>query len=599
MLLLTKFWLSASGAWTRGGCALGECATMIPLYPSIGSVTSERNVVKKFALLLLMSINLLAVAPAPQSTTLTLLHFSDYHSHAVPFYSEGQAESAGIARLFAYLQPYANDPNALIFNGGDTINLGTPAWSDKYQCAEWPWFNGIVDAMAYGNHDSDYGPEVFEECRKQLDYPILGSNILDSNGQPLLQYDGKTYRVFEVNGIKIGVFALAGPDFERLISAPLRPAVGATFGDRIATARQVVSALREQEHVNAVVLIGHALREDDIALAQAVPGIDLIFGTHSHRKEDLFQIPNTNTWMISPFQYATYVSHVQLHFNDGALSGVTGGLVRMSNDLQPDPRIAERVAQMQADLEADPQYAALFEPIGTAAVELSTEGQFVGEAVLGNFVMDIFREAAQAQMALTTSSSFREPIPPGTITEEAFRTAIPYKNAVLVYTMSGAQIQELLDYSVSRAGSDFFSQVSGVRFRIVEGKATDIQILKDAANPAAGYAPLDPNGEYTVATSDFQGKVAGGYSSIFASASYRETGITDIRDTLRAYIRDHSPVSAQLDGRITTGEAQPAPSAPLPAELPRTSGASETAWVWAVAALMVFALGFGIRRLAR
>ena len=43
------------------------------------------------------------------------------------------------------------------------MNLGTPAWSDKYQCAEWPLFNGLQDAMAFGNHEADYGWTRFEE----------------------------------------------------------------------------------------------------------------------------------------------------------------------------------------------------------------------------------------------------------------------------------------------------------------------------------------------------------------------------------------------------------------------------------------------------
>jgi 5'-nucleotidase len=549
---------------------------------------------KKVALLALLPL-LLAFAPAGQAATITLLHFSDYHSHAVPFYAEGQANTAGIGRLIAYLQPYANDPNALIFSGGDMMNLGTPAWSDKYGCAEWPWFNGIVDAMAYGNHDSDYGPEVFAECRTSIAYPILSSNTLDSAGVPLFQPDGKTYKVFETGGVKIGVFGLAGPDFERLIQPRLRPAAGATFGDRVATARQVVTALRDQERVNAVVLIGHALREDDMALAQAVPGIDIIFGTHSHRKEDLFKIPGTNTWMISPFQYATYVSKLQLQFSNGALAGASGGLVRMGSDLQPEPRIVTQVAQMQAGLEADPQYAALFQPIGAAAVELSTDGQFTGEAVLGNFVMDIFRSVAHSHMALATASGFREPIPPGTITEEGFRTAMPYRNGVLVYSMTGAQIQQLLDYSVSRAGSDFFSQVSGVRFRVDGGRAADIQILKDPANAAAGYAALDPAATYSVATSDFQGKLAGGYKDIFAPAGVRDTGITDIRNDVRAYIRANSPVSARLDGRISSGAAAPAP-AEGPAQLPRTSGDLPVAAVAALIGGLLLALGWGARR---
>src|SRR5262249_36505211 len=159
-------------------------------------------------------------------------------------------------------------------------------------------------------------------------------------------------KVFEANGVKIGVFALAGADFSRLVPAAMRPAAGATFGDRVEAARQVVAALRQQEHVNAVVLIGHALREDDIAPAPAVPGIDIIFGSHSHRKEDLFRIPETSTYMISPFQYLTYISKLTLTFTNGALSDVSGGLVRIGSDLLGEPRIIQMVDQMQADLQA-------------------------------------------------------------------------------------------------------------------------------------------------------------------------------------------------------------------------------------------------------
>jgi len=222
----------------------------------------------------------------------------------------------------------------------------------------------------------------------------------------------------------------------------------------------------------------------------------------------------------------------------------------MDSHLPEDPAIAQRVAQMQADLEADPQYAPLFRRIGETSVELSTQGQVNGESVLGDFVLDIVRSAAQAHLALATSSGFREPIPPGPIREEMLRTTLPYPNRILVYTMTGAQIENLLNYSVSRSGSDFFSQVSGVRFRIREHKATDIQVLKDPANLAAGYLPLDPAVTYAVATTDFQGLLAGGYKEIFAQATYRDTGL-EVREQVRGYLQAHSPVTARLDGRIT------------------------------------------------
>ena len=38
------------------------------------------------------------------ATLVTLLHFSDYHSHALPFYSEERPSQGGIARAVAYMR---------------------------------------------------------------------------------------------------------------------------------------------------------------------------------------------------------------------------------------------------------------------------------------------------------------------------------------------------------------------------------------------------------------------------------------------------------------------------------------------------------------
>ncbi len=544
---------------------------------------------RKITLSITMLFLVLVASPASaqQGTTVTLLHFSDYHSHAVPFYAEKQADMAGMARAIAYLKPLATNPNALIFDGGDMVNLGT-AWSDKYQCTEWSWLNDIVDAMAFGNHDADYGADVFAKCRAEIKYPILASNVLDSSGKPVFQYEGKTYRVFDVAGLKVGVFAVDGPDFDKLVKPAVRPVDGATFGDPVKTAQEVVKALRDQEKVNAVVMIGHGMYEDNVALAQSVPGIDLIFGTHSHRKEELTKIPNTNTTIISPFQYLTYLSKVELTFQNGTLNKVNGKLVPLSNTLPQDPDIAQKVKQMQSDLQADPKYAPLFQKIGESAVELSTDGQFEGEGVLGDFVMDIFRSKAQAHMAIATSSGFRQAIPPGPITEEMLRSTMPYPNKIFTFDMTGAQIQELLNHSISRKGSDFFSQISGVRFNIANGQATNIQILADPAK--SDYVPLNPTATYKVATSDFQAQFAAGYKEIFAKAKSTDTGF-EIREETRKFLQANSPITAKLDGRMSAG-------AIAPSQLPTSGGVLVDPRAVSMVGLCLIALGLLARRKA-
>src|SRR5207302_4187066 len=127
------------------------------------------------------------------------------------------------------------------------------------------------------------------------------------------------------------------------------------FGDPVAAARDAVRQLREKR-ADVVVMIGHEHLDDDFGLARAVPGIDLIFGTHSHLKRALTRIEGTSTWFILPFQYLTYISRVVLTFDGHKLTGVTGALIRVDARMPADKTIARRVTAMQRELEHDPAY---------------------------------------------------------------------------------------------------------------------------------------------------------------------------------------------------------------------------------------------------
>lgn len=497
-------------------------------------------------------------AQSSGSTTVTIIGLTDYHSHAVSFYSEGKPNQAGIARTIAYLKAAKQEPNTIVVSGGDTMNLGIPTWSDEYQCIEWPWFNGLVDVMALGNHDLDYGAAAFAQCRASADYPIISANLVTADGTPFLQPEGKPYVVKEIDGVKIGFFAVGGPDVQRLIKKEWLPE-GTSWQDATATARTIVARLRSEEQVSAVVLIGHQLREDDEALARAVPGIDLIMGSHSHYKGELSKIEGTETYYISPFQYLTYLARVQLTFEGGKLAAVTGELVKMDESRPEDPQIAAQVAQLQQALVA--KRPERFEVLGQAQRELSDANISRGESLIGNWATEVLRQAAGAHAFLSTASSFRAALPPGDITVEGFYTAIPYKNIITTAEMRGQQLADLVALSVNKMGSDGFSQVSGVRYAVQDGKPTNIQVLRDPANPAAGYAPLDPAATYRVGTTDFQAYVAGGYKELFAQAQNLTKSDMDAHQTLISAIRA-GPITASLDGRTSAGSA--------PATLPTT-----------------------------
>jgi 5'-nucleotidase len=421
------------------------------------------------------------------TTQVTLLHFSDYHSHALPFYSEGREGEGGIARAIGYLRREKRR-GALVFSGGDMINKGSPAWSDKYRCAEWPWLDGVVDAMALGNHEPDYGFEAMQACIGSIHFPVISANTDGFSGSHL----------FVVSGIRIGVLAIAGNDFRTLVKDP-----ALHFGEPVEAARNAVHRLRETEHADVVVMIGHEHLDDDFALARAVPGIDLIFGTHSHLKRALTRIEGTTTWFISPFQYLTYISRVVLTFKGRTLTDVRGQLVPVDARMPEDKQVAMRVAKMQRYLERDPQYAPLFVSTGTLSAPLSVEA-------LAAKSVAVMRDAAKADVALSTASSFRQALPRGSVTVEALRAALPYDNEILVYSLRGDAVEKLLAFGRSREGSDSVAIV---------------------ARPAS----IDPQTTYRVATTDFLAKTAAGYRDFFAGLTPETPGL-HVREEVRKWI---------------------------------------------------------------
>jgi 5'-nucleotidase len=407
---------------------------------------------------------LVLAMPLAAQTTVTMLHFSDYHSHALPYYAGEEGERGGLARAVGYLRA-EKAKGALIFSGGDMINKGSPAWSDKFGCAEWPWLNGVVNAMAFGNHDADYGLAAFERCRANAEYPILSANTRGF----------RQYVIFDVSATLVGVFAVAGNDFPTLVKTE-----GLEFTDSIQAARETVKRLRD-EGVDVVVMIGHEHAEDDAALARAVPGIDLIFGSHSHIRRELAQIPGTTTWSISPGQYLEAISRVELVVTGGAITSVRGELVPVTSQMPEDRTIARRVRGMQRALTRDKQFAPLFRTVARLPEPLPVPA-------LADRTLQAMRDATKADVAASTISSFRQALPAGNLTAEQLRAALPYDNEIVVCEMNGVAVQRLLDENAKRKGSDSELYVS-----------------------MAGS--VDPARTYRVATTDYLAHVA--YKDVF------------------------------------------------------------------------------------
>ena len=67
-----------------------------------------------------------------------------------------------------------------------------------------------VDVMVLGNHEFDFGPEIFRARIGEAKFPIVTSNVREADGsQPANTADEK---IVEVAGVKIGFYGLTTED---------------------------------------------------------------------------------------------------------------------------------------------------------------------------------------------------------------------------------------------------------------------------------------------------------------------------------------------------------------------------------------------------
>ncbi|WP_299755068.1 metallophosphoesterase [uncultured Pontibacter sp.] len=234
-------------------------------------------------------ISLLGVpfsAEAAQSINLTILHTNDQHSRIDPIPDDGRKYGGmgGMARRASLIEQIRKEePNVLLLDCGD-IWQGTPYFNFFGGELEYKLMSQMkYDAATLGNHDFDNGLKGLEKMLPHAQFPFLSANYDFS--KTILKNQFAPYKIFEKQGIKVGVFGL-GIELAGLVSQ--NNYAQTVYLDPVATAREMVQELRENQKCNLVVCLSHLGYKyddgkiDDVTLARQVDGIDLLLGGHTH-----------------------------------------------------------------------------------------------------------------------------------------------------------------------------------------------------------------------------------------------------------------------------------------------------------------------------
>lgn len=164
---------------------------------------------------------LVQIASAGEEKHIVILGTSDMHGNIWGyFYNKGEETSnSGMARLYTYIQKVREENDAVfLIDGGDTIQgtAMTDNIANKQPDLEHPVIAAMnymgYDSMTVGNHEFNWGIETMNKILGQADFPVLGANILDKNGECVT---GAGWTIIERDGVRLAVIGVCTPEIPR------------------------------------------------------------------------------------------------------------------------------------------------------------------------------------------------------------------------------------------------------------------------------------------------------------------------------------------------------------------------------------------------
>jgi len=457
---------------------------------------------------------------------------------------EGTGETGGVARLATVLSNIrAEGGTVLATSAGDSISPSLLSSFDEGAHMIALLNMAGIDAMALGNHEFDFGPDVLRTRISEANFTMLSNNAFEPDGTLV---DGVSDNMMiEVGDHTVGLFGLT-TDGTAVKSSP----GDITFQNPVDVAASTAAALRAAG-ADVVIALAHTDRPEDIELLDA-GDVDILLSGDDH---DLFVRYDGNVAMVESSSQASLVTVVTLDIE--TVEGRRGPQVEWSPAFEvintagvdPDPAVAEEVAKYEAFLSAE-----LDIEIGETPVLLDTRRTTVrsGESAFGNLTVDAMRVETGADVAITNGGGIRgdTTYQPGTvITRRDILTELPFGNKTVLLEVSGTDILAALENGVSAVedGGGRFPHVSGMTFSFDPSKPAGERV----SEVMVAGAPLDEGATYLLATNDFMGKGGDGYAMFAGKPSVIEANAAELMaaQVIRAF--ETGGAVPALDGRVT------------------------------------------------
>jgi 5'-nucleotidase/UDP-sugar diphosphatase len=480
--------------------------------------------------------------------TFTILHTNDMHSSFIgmgpasdysPFTLNDDHTRGGWARLAGLItkrkEARKDQGPVLVLDAGD-FSMGTAFGAATRETGGELQLMSLMgyDATTFGNHEFDLGPDGLGKAigvaAKAGRIPsVLASNTnVSANdatlaGLPRLSKEGivRRHLVIERGGIRFGLFGVLGKEAQFYTTG----AGAVTFSDAFETAKEMVKVLREKEKVDVVIALSHGGLEkdkdgrftdgDDVRLAKAVPGIDVVIGGHSHTEVKEVIIVNGRTPVVQTGLEGQNLGELVVTLDGGRLTIESYRLYPIDDTVAGDRAIADEIDKLKKTV-TEAVFASrgyrIDQPLAVVPRDLpNTFTDIAAGTILANLVTDAFRHATKADVGFTANGMMRASLTRGKsgvqTVYDVFALAplgagvvdTTAGSALVTGYFTGQELKHLLEFLLvdnPAHPGEYFPRVSGMRFRYDKSRPLfDVVTAIELGDLDRGYHAIDISGQ--------------------------------------------------------------------------------------------------------
>ncbi|PNZ30843.1 5'-nucleotidase [Staphylococcus petrasii] len=485
-----------------------------------------------------------AVAPSPITSTNTakhtILHTNDIHGRFV----EDEGRVIGMAKVKGLKEQYHPD---LVVDSGDAFQ-GLPV-SNKSKGEEMAKaMNGVgYAAMTIGNHEFDFGYDQLMRLQKQLNFPMVSSNIY-KNGQRVFQPS----TIVNKNNIRYGIVGVTTPETKTKTSPTA--VEGVEFKDPLPSVTQAMTDIKNK--VDVFVILSHLGVDkstksiwrgdyliDQLTKSGAFKQPIFVLDGHSHTVIEHGEHFGTNNVLAQTGTALANVGRVDFNFQNKKASDVNASLINVADakDITADPQIEAQTKKANDEFLKETSTVVI--PNNTVTFNGERAQARTQETNLGNLITDAMEAygaknfSHQPDFAVTNGGGIRASIEKGKVTENDIITVLPFGNLISQIQVKGSDVEKAFEHSLGSdtetqdgktvlAPNGGFLQVSDsirVYFDINKEAGHRVNAIKVLNKETGAYEDLDPNRTYYVTTNDFTANQGDGYDMF---GGQREEGIS-------------------------------------------------------------------------